>query len=113
MPLLLRCLLCGHQIASDATFCPNCGKRDAGIEAFKRTWPDLGTVFSSHVTMVEEFGVFVALPNGGEGFVHLSELSNQRIKNVSDVTSVGSPIRVRIVGIDGKNRARLTAKLND
>lgn len=117
MPQLLNCVLCGHKISSDATFCPNCGKRDAGVEAgveaFKLTLPPLGTVFSSHVTVLKEFGVFVALPNGGEGLVHISELSYQRVKNVSDVTSVGASIRVKIVGVDEKGRARLTANLND
>ena len=124
MSQLLHCVLCGHQISSDATFCPNCGKRDAGVEAlkvsiktsidaFKLTLPALGTVFTSHVTALKEFGVFVALPNGGEGLVHISSLSHQQVKSVSDVTSVGASIRVKIIGVDDKGRVRLTAKLND
>ena len=32
-PNLLNCLVCGHQIATDAAWCPNCGHRDAGSEA--------------------------------------------------------------------------------
>lgn len=69
-----------------------------------------GAVFSVRVTELTPYGVFVELPIGGVGLIHITELSRQRVECVEDVTSVGATLRAKVMSIDDKGRARLTAK---
>jgi small subunit ribosomal protein S1 len=52
------------------------------------------------VTRTADFGAFVELEPGLEGLVHISELSNQRVRAVTDVVKQGQTVRVRILDID-------------
>lgn len=57
-------------------------------------------VVTGHVTRVVDFGAFVELEPGLEGLVHISELSDQRIRAASDVVKPGEEVRVRVLEID-------------
>ena len=59
---------------------------------------------SGTVTRTADFGAFVELEPGLEGLVHISELSNQRVRNVTDVAKVGDAIQVRVLEIDKEAR---------
>ncbi len=52
------------------------------------------------VTRLAEFGAFVELEPGVEGLVHISELSDQRVRRVEDVVQQGQPLRVRVLDVD-------------
>lgn len=56
------------------------------------------------VTRLTDFGAFVELSPGVEGLIHISELSEGRVKSCSDVVSVGQEVEMRILGVDGENR---------
>ena len=54
---------------------------------------EVGTVLEGKVTGVKKFGAFVALPEGKTGMVHISEVSNEFIQDLSAVLSEGHQTR--------------------
>ncbi len=61
-------------------------------------------IVTGKVTRTAEFGAFVELEVGLEGLVHISELSNQRVRTASDVVKPGQEVRVRVLDIDPEKR---------
>ena len=61
-------------------------------------------VVSGAVTRVTNFGAFVQLEDGIEGLVHISQLSDQHVRSVTDVVDVGKVIQVRILSVDSNQR---------
>src|SRR5947209_6632016 len=61
-------------------------------------------VYKGKVTRVMDFGAFVELEPGVEGLVHISELSPQRIRTVSDVVQEGQEVEVMVLRIDPAQR---------
>lgn len=71
----------------------------------------VGDVVEGVVLKCMDFGAFVEIEPGLEGLVHISEISEERILNVSDVLNVGDKIKVKILQIDNKeNRISLSMK---
>ncbi len=69
------------------------------------------TVLTAKVSRVVDFGAFVELEPGVEGLVHISELSNQRVRTVGDVAKVGQELKVRVIEFDvEKHRVSLSAR---
>jgi small subunit ribosomal protein S1 len=63
------------------------------------------------VTRLADFGAFVELRPGVEGLVHISELSEQRVRAVGDVVAAGQEVEVRVLGVDpDKRRISLSMK---
>ncbi|MCP5022030.1 MAG: S1 RNA-binding domain-containing protein [bacterium] len=70
-----------------------------------------GTVVTGKVTRIESFGAFVKLNGGIEGLLHVSNISRQRVENVSEVLAVGQELQVKILEIkDGGRRIGLGVK---
>ncbi len=61
-------------------------------------------VVSGAVTRVTEFGAFVQLEEGVEGLIHISQLSEHRVRTVKDVVDVGKVIQVRVLSVDAEQR---------
>ncbi len=73
--------------------------------------PKVGTVYSNaKVQSVKDFGVFVEIIPGVEGLCHISELSNDYVKNAEDVCKVGDIISVKLIAIDDLGRLKLSRK---
>jgi polyribonucleotide nucleotidyltransferase len=70
----------------------------------------VGEVYLGTVKRVEKFGAFVEVLPGKEGLVHVSQLSTDRVANVSDVVSVGDKITVKVTEIDAQGRVNLSRK---
>ncbi len=70
----------------------------------------VGEVFDGKVTRLMNFGAFVELVPGQEGLVHISELANYRVGQVSDIVKVGDVIKVQVKEIDDQGRINLTHK---
>jgi small subunit ribosomal protein S1 len=68
----------------------------------ERYQPD--TIVSGAVTRLADFGAFVQLEEGVEGLVHISQLSDQRVRAVGDVVEVGQVIQVKILAVDPQQR---------
>lgn len=63
----------------------------------------VGTVLKGTVETLQNYGAFVKLENGLSGLVHVSQISQKRIKMPSDVLTVGDEVEVKVIGIkDGK-----------
>ena len=64
---------------------------------------DTGLVTEGTVETLQPYGAFVNLGNGLSGLVHISQISQKRIKKPSEVLSVGDKVKVQITAIkDGK-----------
>ena len=72
---------------------------------------EVGTVYSNaKVQSVKDFGVFVEITPGVEGLCHISELSNDYVKNAEDVCKVGDIISVKLIAVDDRGRLKLSRK---
>ncbi|MGN1377227.1 MAG: S1 RNA-binding domain-containing protein [Dorea sp.] len=63
----------------------------------------VGSVVSGKVESLQDYGAFVRLENGLSGLVHVSQISQKRVKSPKDVLNTGDEVQVKIIGIkDGK-----------
>ena len=72
--------------------------------------PEVGKIYEGEVRTIKEFGAFVQIFPGTDGMVHISELANDRVKNVTDVVKEGDMIKVKVIDIDNRGRIRLSRK---
>ena len=63
-----------------------------------------GMTLSGTVRNVIDFGAFVDIGVKYDGLVHISELSNNYVKNPSDIVSVGDIVKVKVIGIDSERK---------
>jgi len=66
-------------------------------------WPE-GSTVEGTVKTITDFGAFVELTPGVQGLIHISELSNERVRMVSDVVREGDQVKARIVSVDEEKR---------
>ncbi len=72
---------------------------------------EVGGIYYGEVVRILAFGAFIDLGCGGkEGLLHISKISNERIKNVEDVLHVGDKVTVKVTDIDDQGRINLTMK---
>ncbi|WP_188205852.1 polyribonucleotide nucleotidyltransferase [Alkalibacillus aidingensis] len=71
---------------------------------------EVGQIYLGKVKRVEKFGAFVELFSGKDGLVHISELDENHVKNVTDVANVGDEMLVKVKGIDQQGRVNLSRK---
>ena len=63
----------------------------------------MGSVLEGTVESLQTYGAFVRLENDLSGLVHISQISDKRIKSPKDVLSAGDVVTVKVIGIkDGK-----------
>lgn len=72
--------------------------------------PVPGEVYLGRVTKVVDFGCFVEIKPGLEGLVHISQLENRRVHQVSDIVSEQEEIMVKVLDIDRQGRVKLSRK---
>lgn len=77
-----------------------------------KTQLDVGDTIRVIVSKIEDYGAFVDLGNGTEGFLHVSEISwNKQVKNPRELLKVGEALDVEVIEIDGQNkRLRVSLK---
>ena len=72
-------------------------------DAKKLASVQVGSVVKGTVESLQSYGAFVRLENGLSGLVHISQISQKRIKSPKDVLNVGDEVQVKVIGIkDGK-----------
>ncbi len=69
-----------------------------------------GQVFEGKVIKIMNFGAFVTLTPGRDGLVHISQLSDDRVENVTDVVKEGDTVKVKVLEVDKQGRIRLSMK---
>lgn len=65
---------------------------------------EVQSLVTGKVTRLADFGAFVELKPGVEGLVHISELSDRRVKSCGEVVQAGQEVETRIIGVDAENR---------
>lgn len=71
-----------------------------------------GMILTGTVRNVIDFGAFVDIGVKHDGLVHISEISEQYVKNPSDVVSIGDIVRVKVIGIDNeRQKVKLSMKV--
>ena len=71
---------------------------------------EVGKVYEGKVVRLMDFGAFVTILPGKDGLVHISQISDERVENVSDKLSEGDVVRVKVLEIDRQGRVRLSMK---
>ncbi|MBP9854118.1 MAG: polyribonucleotide nucleotidyltransferase [Candidatus Omnitrophica bacterium] len=72
--------------------------------------PEVGKIYNAKVAKVTNFGAFCEFLPGKQGLVHVSELSDQYVKDVNTVVKVGDEFKVKLVEIDQMKRMNLSKK---
>jgi polyribonucleotide nucleotidyltransferase len=77
--------------------------------------PEIGAIYQGEVVKITDFGAFVNIKPGTDGLVHISELAEHRVKQVTDVVKEGEIISVKVLDItrDGKVKLSYKAALKD
>ncbi len=102
-------------IEDDGTVKIACTSAEAGEEARRRIAEitaevEIGQVYEGPVVKVLDFGAVVSLLPGKDGLVHISQISHDRVKAVSDYVKEGDVVRVKVVEMDEKGKVRLSMK---
>lgn len=71
---------------------------------------EVGAVYEGTVARIVEFGAFVTILPGTDGLVHISQISEERVENVSDYLKEGQSVKVQVQDIDNRGRIKLTMK---
>ncbi len=106
---------CTIDISDDGTVTIASVNKEAADDARKRIEQitadiEPGQVFESKVIKIMNFGAFVSLTPGRDGLVHISQLSNERVENVTDVVKEGDMVKVKVLEVDKQGRIRLSMK---
>ena len=71
---------------------------------------EINKVYTGTVKKIMEYGAFVNIVPGKDGLVHISQIKNERVENVSDEMSEGDQVKVKVLAIDDQGRVKLTMK---
>lgn len=69
-----------------------------------------GEIVEGKVTGLTNFGAFIELPDNKVGMVHISEVSNQFVKEISDFLQKGQIVKVKVLNIDDSGKISLSIK---
>ena len=72
--------------------------------------PEIGQIYEGKITSITNFGAFVSLPDGPDGMVHISEVSDRFVKNIQDVCNVGDTVKVKVISIADNGKIALSIK---
>lgn len=70
----------------------------------------IGAILEGTVTGITPFGAFVELPGGVTGLVHISEVADAYVKDVSDYLKQQDRVKVKVISIDPKGKIGLSIK---
>jgi len=71
---------------------------------------EVGMIYEGKVAKLMDFGAFVTILPGKDGLVHISQISRERVENVSDKLKEGEIVRVKVLEVDKQGRIRLSMK---
>jgi len=75
--------------------------------------PEVGKIYEGKVVKTVDFGAFVNFLGSRDGLVHISELEDHRVKQVTDVLSEGDIIKVKVLAVDDRGKVRLSRRAVD
>jgi polyribonucleotide nucleotidyltransferase len=71
---------------------------------------EIGEIYEGVVARIADFGAFVTILPGKDGLVHISQIAEHRVNQVSDELSEGQKVKVKVIDIDRQGRIRLSMK---
>lgn len=84
-------------------------QRQAKLDAVK-----VGDIMDGKVESLQSYGAFIDLGNGLSGLVHVSQISNKRVKSPDAVLKVGDPVKVKVIALkEGKLSLSMKALMED
>jgi len=94
---------------------PDAEKINRAVEWIKSLTeePEVGKIYTGKVVTIKDFGAFVNIMPSLDGMLHISQISNERVENVTDVLHEGQEVRVKLTGIDERGRLSLSMKAID
>ncbi len=102
-------------IADDGTITIASANKDAADDARRRIEQitadvEVGKIYEGTVQKIMNFGAFVQILPGKDGLVHISQISNERVENVTDELAEGQKVKVKVLEVDKQGRIRLSMK---
>ncbi|TFG79700.1 MAG: polyribonucleotide nucleotidyltransferase [Chrysiogenales bacterium] len=82
----------------------------ARIEAMTGS-PEVNKIYNGKINRIEDYGLFVEIMPGVTGLLHVSEISNQRIRDVRQEYKLGQMIEVKVLALDRDNKMKLSHKV--
>lgn len=79
-------------------------------EVEKDMQPEVGAIYEGRVTGITKFGAFVSLPDGASGLVHISEIADAYVKEVTDYLQQGQSVKVKVISVGEGNKINLSIK---
>ena len=93
------------------TGCAKCMKLTANAEEAAK---EAGVAYEiekvTDIKKIMDFGAFVEIFPGTDGLVHISQISDQRVKSVSDVLKEGEEVMVKVLEVDKQGRIKLSRR---
>ncbi len=71
---------------------------------------EIGAIYKGTVARIVDFGAFVNILPGKDGLVHISQIANERVENVSDHLKEGQEVEVKVLDVDQRGRIKLSIK---
>ena len=72
--------------------------------------PEVNKIYIGTVANIVDFGAFITIMPGRDGLLHVSEISEEHVKNVSDYFVEGEEVKVKVLDVDRQGKIRLTMK---
>lgn len=72
--------------------------------------PEVGKIYEGKVVSIKDFGAFINIMPGIDGMVHISQLANERVEQVTDILTEGQIVKAKLTGIDERGRLSLSLK---
>jgi polyribonucleotide nucleotidyltransferase len=93
-------------------FGQNAAARDAAIEMIQAITAEaeIGEIYTGKVARIVDFGAFVTILPGKDGLVHISQIADERVENVSDYLSEGQEVQVKVLDVDQRGRIKLSMR---
>jgi len=75
--------------------------------------PEIGKIYTGKVVRIVDFGAFVNFMGSKDGLVHISELVDERVEQVTDIVNEGDEVIVKLIDIDPRGKVRLSMRVVD
>ena len=75
--------------------------------------PEVGKIYNGKIVKLMEFGAFVNFFGKKDGFVHVSQISTERVAHPKDLLKEGQQVKVKLIGFDDRGKVRLSMKTVD
>jgi polyribonucleotide nucleotidyltransferase len=93
-------------------FGQNAAARDAAVEMIQAITAEaeVGAIYTGTVARIVDFGAFVTILPGKDGLVHISQIADERVENVTDYLSEGQEVQVKVLDVDQRGRIKLSMR---